>query len=123
MQKYLIIFLLAGSVFYLSALPARAQTDLSQDIAAKSGYNASVTEGTLSETVGKIIRAVLGLLGTIFLALTVYAGVLWLTAAGDEGKVEKAMGILKTGVIGLVIILAAYAITFFVLSNLFRITS
>lgn len=110
-------------VLLTPAVKVLAETDLSQDIAAKSGYNASATEGTLSETVGKIIKAVLGLLGTIFLALTVYAGVLWMTAAGDESKSEKAMSILKTAVIGLIIILAAYAITFFVLSNLFKATS
>lgn len=123
MKKYFTIFLLAIGVFLSSGVQVFAQTDLSQDIAAKSGYNAGVTEGTLSETVGKIIKAVLGLLGTIFLALTVYAGVLWMTAAGEEEKITKATGILKTSVIGLIIILAAYSITYFVLSNLFRVTS
>jgi len=47
---------------------------------------------------------------------------LWLTAAGEESKVEKAMGILKTAVIGLVIILAAYSITYFVLDKIFAAT-
>ena len=123
MKKYFTIFLLAAGILLLPAPQVFAQVDLSQDIAAKSGYKAGVTEGTLSETVGKIIKAVLGLLGTVFLALTVYAGVLWMTAAGEEEKVTKATGILKTSVIGLIIILAAYSITYFVLSNLFRVTS
>lgn len=122
MQK--IILLAVFSLAMLMPGFVFAQTDFSiQDLAAKSGYNAGVTEGTLSETVGKIIKAVLGLLGTIFLALTIYAGVLWMTAAGEEEKITKATGILKTSVIGLIIILAAYSITYFVLSNLFRVTS
>ena len=99
-----------------------AQADLSQDIAGKSGYG-SATASTLSETVGKIIKAVLGLLGIVFLALTVYAGVLWMTAAGEEAKIEKAVGILKASVIGLIIIIAAYSITYFVMINAFALTS
>ena len=99
-----------------------AQTDLSQDIAQKSGYG-SATGNTLSETVGKIIKIVLGFLGIIFLALTVYAGVLWMTAAGNEEKVTKALDILKTSVIGLIIIVAAYSITYFVMVNAFALTA
>ena len=102
---------------------ANEHIDISQEIAGKSGYSVQVSDTTLSETVGKIIKIVLGFLGTIFLALTVYAGVLWLTAAGNEENIEKANKILKTSVIGLIIILSAYTITFFVLSNLFRVTS
>lgn len=123
LKKYLIVSLLALNLWLVPATQVYAQ-DLSQDIAKKSGYNTSgVTGNTLSQTVGKIIKAVLGLLGTIFLALTVYAGVLWMTAGGNEEQVTKAMGILKNSVIGLIIIIAAYSITYFVVENVFRITS
>jgi len=122
LKKYLIISLLAFNLLLVPVTQVFAQTDLSQQIAEKSGYG-SATGSTLSETVGKIIKAVLGFLGTIFLALTVYAGVLWMTAAGNEEKVTKAMGILKTSVIGLIIIVAAYSITYFVVENVFRLTS
>ncbi len=122
LKKYFIISLLAFNVLLVPATTVFAQTDLSQDIAQKSGYGAA-TGSSLSETVGRIIKVALGLLGTIFLALTVYAGFLWMTAAGEEEKVSKAMGILKTAVIGLVIILAAYSITYFVLSGVFSATA
>lgn len=121
-QKYFILSLLAFNLLLAPPTYVGAQTDLSQDIAQKSGYG-SATGSTLSETVGKIIKIVLGLLGIIFLALTVYAGVLWMTAAGNEEKVTKAVDILKTSVIGLIIIVAAYSITYFVVENVFRITS
>lgn len=122
MKKYFILFLLAFNLLLAPPTYVGAQTDLSQDIAQKSGYG-SVTGSSLSETVGKIIKIVLGLLGIIFLALTVYAGVLWMTAAGNEEQVTKSLGILKTSIIGLVIILAAYSITYFVLANVFSLTS
>lgn len=122
MKKHFLIFLLGLNLLFVPAKVALAQTDLSQDIAAKSGYG-QVDSSTLSETVGKIIRIVLGLLGTVFLCLTVYAGFLWMTAAGNSEQVEKALGILKTAVIGLVIILASYSITYFVLDSIFKVTT
>ncbi len=65
-----------------------------------------------------IIAPVFGIVGTIFFALTVYAGVLWMTAAGDPKKVEKAKDILVTSVIGTVIVVSAYVITNAVFSGL-----
>lgn len=122
MKKHFLIFLLGLNLLLVPAKVVLAQTDLSQDIAAKSGYG-QVDGSTLSETVGKIIRIVLGLLGTVFLCLTVYAGFLWMTAAGNDEQVGKALGILKTAVIGLVIILASYSITYFVLDSIFKVTT
>ena len=60
-----------------------------------------------------IIRTILGLLGIIFFALTVYAGYLWMTAGGEDEKVTKAKSLLMQAVIGLAIILSAYGITLF----------
>ncbi len=122
LKKYFILSLMLFNLLLVPAAQVFAQADLSQDIAQKSGYSAA-TATTLSQTVGKIIKVALGLLGTIFLALTIYAGVLWMTAAGNEDQVTKSLGILKTSVIGLIIILAAYSITYFVVDNLFKITA
>ena len=99
----------------------QAAPDLSTQIAEKSGYGKNGAPN-LSETVGKIIRIILGLLGIIFLSLTVYAGALWMTAAGEEEKVTTATGILKMAVIGLIIILASYSLSYFVLDKIFEAT-
>lgn len=74
------------------------------------------------ETTARIIRQALGLIGLIFLVLTLYAGYLWMTASGEEENVTKAKNILRTSIIGLIIILAAYSITNFVIFRLFRST-
>lgn len=60
-----------------------------------------------------IIRVVLNTLGIIFLGLTVYGGFLWMTAAGNEETVGKAKKTIYYAVTGLVIVLAAYSITYF----------
>ena len=120
MLKKTIFFILLALVLIFPPL-VFAQVDLSQDIAQKSGY-AAANSYTLSQTVGRIIKIALGLVGTIFLVLTVYAGFLWMTAAGEESKIEKAQEIIKTSVIGLAIVLAAYSITYFVMASLARAT-
>lgn len=73
--------------------------------------------GDLSATIGNIISVVLGLVGFIFIILVIYGGFLWMTASGDEKKVEKARGIITYAVIGLAIIAAAYMITNFVFTQ------
>lgn len=68
--------------------------------------------------IGGIIRAALGLIGVILVVLIIYAGFLWMTAAGEEEKVTKAKDIIKNCIIGIVIIFAAYAITNFVVNSI-----
>jgi phage shock protein PspC (stress-responsive transcriptional regulator) len=84
--------------------------------------NSGLGDNELDQTLGLLINVLLGLLGIIFLVLTIYAGFLWMTAGGDEKKVAKAKGILVTAVIGLVILLSAYAISTFVLDQLITAT-
>ena len=68
--------------------------------------------------VGKIIQQILGLLGVIFMALTVYGGYLWFMARGNEEQVTKAKETIKAGIIGLAIMLSGYAISNFVIRRL-----
>jgi hypothetical protein len=63
-----------------------------------------------------VINAVLGLLGVIFLVLILYAGFLWMTAGGNDEQVGKAKKLLTNSIIGVVVIVAAYAISYFVLT-------
>lgn len=71
-------------------------------------------ETFLSTRVGSIIGTLLSFLGVIFMVLVIYAGVLWMTARGAEAQVDKAKDILVNAIIGLILVLAAYAITAFV---------
>lgn len=75
------------------------------------------------ETASRVIRVVLGLIGTIFIVLAVYSGFLWMTAGGEEENITKAKGILRAAIIGLAIILSAYSVTIFVSDKLLKATS
>ncbi|MBI5254757.1 Ig-like domain-containing protein [Candidatus Falkowbacteria bacterium] len=68
--------------------------------------------------VAKIIKIILSFLGVVFLALIVYGGFLWMAAGGSDPKNDKARKTLIAAVIGIIIVLSAYAITAFVISRL-----
>lgn len=69
-------------------------------------------------TAGKIIQVLLGLLGIIAVVIIIYGGFLWTTSGGSEEKINQAKKLLRNAVIGLIIILSAWGITFFILSKL-----
>ncbi|PIR93112.1 hypothetical protein COT99_02560 [Candidatus Falkowbacteria bacterium CG10_big_fil_rev_8_21_14_0_10_43_10] len=75
---------------------------------------------TVDKILTKVINAILGLLGVIFLVLTLFAGFLWMTAAGNDDQVGKAKKILTAAIIGIVIIVSSYAITNFVLTSVLK---
>lgn len=66
------------------------------------------------ERVGQIIGVILSFIGVIFLILMIYAGILWMTAAGNDQQVNKAKNLMINAIIGLIIVFAAYAITAYV---------
>lgn len=68
--------------------------------------------------IARIIRVVLGLLGIIALGVVLYAGFMIMTAGGNEEKVEIGKKTLVNAVIGLIIIMSAFAIVQFVLNKL-----
>lgn len=117
MKKFFAFLSIALICFVMAAATQAAPNigGLASEVAGKAGYDTGVTEYTLSQTVGGIIRGALAIIGVIFLALTVYAGFLWMTAAGNEDQVDKSKKILTSSAIGLAIVGASYGITVFVM--------
>jgi uncharacterized iron-regulated membrane protein len=113
--------IVALTAFFLP-LAARAQ-DLGQKDLNKAGLTVGGYQpNTIEGVIGIVISAALGLLGVIFLVLIVYGGYIWMIARGDEAMVEKAKDTISRSIIGLIIVLAAYAITFFVIDKLISTT-
>ena len=87
-----------------------------EQVGEESGYDTS--QDSINPIISTVIQAILSLLGVIFLVLIIYGGFLWMTARGNEEQVGKAKKILSAAIIGLIIVVAAYAISWFVLSQL-----
>jgi uncharacterized membrane protein YjgN (DUF898 family) len=74
------------------------------------------TPSDLRAIVANIIVVVLGFLAIIFVSILVFAGFRYMTSMGNEEQTGNAIKQIVSAVIGLVIILMAYAITSFVFS-------
>jgi len=83
-----------------------------------AGGQAGLSQISIGALVAQIIQVVLGLLAVIFLILLIIAGFQWMTAAGNEEQIKKSQATMKSAIIGLIIILAAYAITYFIFTYL-----
>jgi hypothetical protein len=89
-------------------------------VGSTAGY--STSSKSLPEMVGGIIQQVIMLLGIILVIIIIYAGFKWMTAGGNSDQVGDAKTMLINAVIGLALMLAAYAITAYVLGALIGAT-
>jgi hypothetical protein len=79
--------------------------------------------GTDPRTViGNIINIALGFLGVIAVGIVLFGGFKWMTAVGNEDKVEEAKKVLSAGVIGLLIVLSAWALATYAIGALYNTT-
>lgn len=74
-------------------------------------------------TISKIINVALSMLGIVAVVIVLAGGFKWMTAGGNEEKTGEARKMIFAGVIGLAIILSAYAIARFVLNQLYIATT
>jgi len=114
------LLLLLSPLLLLTPLPLHAQdfTDQLYDTATEVYGSEDADEGNLTLIIGNLISIVLSILGVVLLVLIVYAGGLWMTAGGNTDQVGKAKSYMINAVVGLLIIVAAYAISSFVITAL-----
>ena len=126
-----LFFIMMISIFVILpvfsfALTANAQSNA--DNMLWGGFEGNVQAATgLGNTdprqmAGQVVNVLLGFLGIIAVLLILFGGFKWMTAAGDEGKIDEAKKLIAAGVIGLVVILAAFGIAQFVISALYGAT-
>lgn len=120
-MRKIFLFLMI-SLFVLSSATVLAQGGLEKAGEVSGLSQTAVTKtGSVPAAIGLILGQAVLYLGIIFFLLIVYAGFLWMTASGNDSKVEKAKSILIAAVSGLVISVSAYAITNFVFGNILAV--
>lgn len=118
-KKIIALSVLMIGLGFSTCVFAQANSTFNQDAANQlkaagvtgAGYSAQITSPTTIAT--SYIKTILALVGTVFLGLTVYGGVLWMTAGGNEDQVEKAKKTITRSIIGLIIITSSYSISLF----------
>ncbi|MDD4902746.1 MAG: IPT/TIG domain-containing protein, partial [Patescibacteria group bacterium] len=117
-KRIIIALTLLAGIFVMAGFALAQGPDLGLSYGNVTGLAA--TDPRL--IVGNIIRIALGFLGVIALGLIIYGGFLWMTAAGNEERIATAKKVLISAIIGLIIILSAFAIATFILNSLLQAT-
>lgn len=76
------------------------------------------SDTNLKDSIINIINGVIGVLGIVAVIVIIIGGIGYMTSAGDAGKVKKAKDTILYGVIGLIIVVLAFAIVNFVIVNI-----
>ena len=113
-KKFIVLLIFIIILIIPAAALAETPIDKLKDIGSKYGPYQVANEVTLFEIISTVISAALALIGVIFLALMLYAGYHWMTARGEEEKVEKAKDTINRAIVGLIIVVGAYAIWRFI---------
>jgi len=118
----LALLLIIGGAFFVVTPAVHAVTATSFSIESV-GSQVGLGDADLKQTVLNIIRWALGFLTLAAVSYMIYGGFVWLTAAGNEQRVEKAKQIILQAAIGMVIVLLAWAIVVFVARTFANTTS
>lgn len=112
----------AGATLF-SPMQAHAQQLEADDLLDSDfGDTAGLGQADLKTTIGQLIRVLLGFLGVVAVVIILLGGFKWMTAGGNDEKVAEAKRLIIAGIIGLAIILSAYAIASFVISSIVSAT-
>jgi hypothetical protein len=65
---------------------------------------------TPNSLIGRVINAILGVIGSLALLMFVYGGITWMTSSGSPEKIKKGRDIIIWSVIGLAVIFFSYAL-------------
>lgn len=118
-KKILVAFVLASFLLAPNfSLAASGNDDYGASEVAGGLASNKISGMTVTSLIGQVINIALSGIGIIFFVLILYAGFLWMTAAGNNDQVTKAKNIIEAAVVGLVLISAAYAISNAIFSKL-----
>ncbi|MDD2656885.1 MAG: hypothetical protein PHQ18_04975 [Patescibacteria group bacterium] len=127
MKNKKFLFLLSGFFVAIFALaffvPALVQAAIPDPAATNYGLDTTAQSAGLPMTkdlptvIGNVLGSALSMISVLFFGLMLFGGMMWMTARGKSENTQKALDLIISAIIGIVIVLAAYAITNFVFSN------
>jgi hypothetical protein len=117
MQKMLKGLMIAALLLTIAVPAISAAPAFAVDFGTNYANNVGLANADPRAVAVKIIQLALGFLGILAVIIILIGGFKWMTAAGNEEQIEDAKKVLIAGVIGLVIILASWAIANFVISQ------
>ncbi len=125
MKKFFIATALTMMVAAPLVIPllARAQFPNMNEGLGQFQEATNLPSADLTVVIGRIVRTVLGFLGLIAVVIIIIGGFQWMTSGGNEEKIKGAQKLMSAGVIGLFIIVIAYAASLFIINTIVTIIS
>jgi Zn-dependent protease with chaperone function len=118
LSKYRVLFAILTAFAMMIAVAPVAHMAPPDPLGIDAARPTVLGDEDLVTTITSIINVALGLLGIIAVVIVLIGGFKWMTAGGNEEKVTEARKLIISGVIGIAIILSAYAIASFVVNRL-----
>ncbi len=119
----MVVVSIVMAALLLPALPVSSADTTTLNFGLYYGEETGLGDEDIRDTISRIINVALGLLGIVAVVIILAGGFKWMTAGGNEEKVTEARKLIFSGIIGLAIILSAYAIARFVLEQLYIATT
>ncbi len=114
MRKFLTALLLVA--------PSTALAQSADPWGANALQNLNIGTKNIGDTIAGVINVVLSFLGILATGIILLGGFKWMTSQGNSDKVDEAKKLIGAGVVGLAIVLVAYAVAQFVLLSLYNET-
>jgi type IV secretory pathway VirB2 component (pilin) len=109
-KKATVGFLASLMLLTSSMALVNAQGFISPSDSPEAVQQATGGEGSFRDLARRIVDYILGFLGFVAVVMVIYGGFLYVTAAGENEKIEKGKKIILYAVVGIIIILLSYAI-------------
>ena len=111
-------------MFVLLVVPAShvSGMDLGNSYMTQVQSGAGIGSATMPQVIGKVIKVILSILGLVALVLFIIGGFQWMTSGGNKEKIQGAQKLMGAAVIGMVIIIIAYAASAFIVNKLANVT-
>ena len=110
---------LAPSLVFAQAEPCGPNDPL----CVGAGQATGLGQQDVRTTIARIIRVAMGLLGIVAVVIILIGGFKWMTAGGNDEQTGEAKQWIFSGIIGLAIILSAYALATYVINSLVTATT
>jgi hypothetical protein len=91
---------------------------LQVDLLFAQTIGGSSLDGRFDGWLKSILVAIIGIAGIVAAAVLVFNAILYVTAGGDDGKIQKATKGITYAVVGLVVVSIAFLIVNFVIEQL-----
>lgn len=126
MKKFLIslaAIALAITGSFAIALPSYADSSSTKKAACEAAYGAGTDDynkcvsGSTDDAMKKvrdILNVVFAVIGIVAVIMIIYGGIVMMISSGDPGKIKRAKDTIIYSIVGLIIVLLAFAIVNFV---------